>query len=94
MKKLEELVSEQIMLRLLHPILEIEHSVLWTKLVAVELSGVWIEGNAFAEAMQNKFKQPVAKTPLFFVPFAQIAWIFAVADYPYLSEKSLGLENP
>ena len=93
MKTLEELVGDQVMLRLLHPILEIEHPILWTKLLAVEQQGVWIEGNDFAEAMQAKFKQPLPKTPLFFVPFAQIGWIFSVADYPFLSEKSLGLKQ-
>jgi hypothetical protein len=94
MPKLADLHGQEIAIRLVRPLVGQKQPMLFTRLVEIEPSGIWIEGTDFAEYAQAKLKKPLAKTPVFFVPFAQIAWIASYADYPYLSEQSLGLKNP
>jgi hypothetical protein len=94
MPSLSELKGQKVAMLLLHPLIEQKDNMIVTSLLEVEPNGVWIEGTDIAEHLQSQFKKPLPKTPIFFVPFAQIAWISSSADYPYLSEKSLGLKNP
>lgn len=95
MPRLAELKGQNILICLLHQhLIEETDRVIVTRLVELENSGIWIEGKAAAEYLHKTFKKPMPKTPVFFVPFAQISWILSTADYPYLSEKSLGLESP
>jgi hypothetical protein len=94
MPNLSDLKGNKIVIKLLHPVIEQKHSVLVTQLVDIEPSGIWIEGTDAAEYLQAALKQPLSQTPIFFVPFAQVAWIASSVNYPYLSEKSLGLKNP
>ncbi len=94
MPNLSDLKGQKILVNLLHRIIEQKQNMLVTQLVDVEPGGIWIEGTDVAEYLQTTLKQPLSQTPVFFVPFAQIAWISSSADYPYLSEKSLGLKSP
>ena len=92
MPRVEELKGETIVIWLLHGPVEQKHPVVVTKLVEVEQSGVWIEGKDLAEHLHAEFKLSIVpKMPIFFVPFAQIAWISSSADYPSISEKALAL---
>jgi hypothetical protein len=94
MPNLSDLKGQKIIIHLLHPIIEQKQPILITQLIDIEPNGIWIEGTDVAEYLQTALKQPLLKTPVFFVPFAQIGWISSSVDYPYLSEKSLGLKNP
>jgi hypothetical protein len=90
--RIDELKGSNIVLYLLHGLVEQKHPVLVTKLVDVEQSGIWIEGKDLADYFHTEFKlSMVPKMPIFFVPFAQVAWISSSADYPSISEKALEL---
>lgn len=92
MPNLAELKGSQIVIRLVHPLVEQETEVILTKLVEIEVAGIWIEGRDLAKFLHNATRQAVIpKMPVFFVPFAQVAWITGSADYPSLSEKHFGL---
>jgi hypothetical protein len=92
MPSLNELKGQKIVVFLLAPLIEQQHPVHSVKLVEVESSGIWIEDEDFGAFMHAKLKNPILeRQPLFFVPFAQIGWIFSTADYPSLSEKGFGL---
>ncbi len=89
---LEELKGKEIVICLVHTILDQKHPVIVTKLVELETTGVWIEGRDLAKYFHEELKHSIVpKMPLFFVPFAQVRWIYDSADYPSLSEKGLGL---
>ena len=94
MTRLEQLKGQKILVQILHPIIEQKSPVIATLLVDLDPNGIWIEGKELAETLHTTYKKPMPKTPVFFVPFAQVGWIVCFADYPYLSEKSLGLKNP
>ena len=92
MPSLAELKGQAILVYLTCPLIEQKERVLTTKLVELEPSGIWIEGKDLAEYLHKTYKQGIIpKMPLFFVPFAQIAWISGSANYPSLSEKHLGV---
>lgn len=92
MPSLEELKGTNIVILLIHPLMEQKTKVLYTKLVEIESHGIWLEGKDLADYVHEYAKQSVIpRMPLFFVPFAQIAWITGSADYPSLSEKRLGV---
>jgi hypothetical protein len=92
MPTLEDLKGKEIIVCLVRRILEQGDQVLVTKLVSVESSGIWIEGRNLAKYLHDDLKHSILpRMPLFFVPFAQVRWIFDSADYPSLSEKGLGL---
>lgn len=92
MPMLEELKGQRIIVHLLSTLIEQKTPILITTLVEVEPSGIWIEGADLAAFMHDLLKtNALPRTPVFFVPFAQIGWIFSAAEYPSLSEKGLGL---
>jgi hypothetical protein len=73
-------------------LLEEKDLIIVTKLIDVELSGIWVEARELAKVMHERFKESIIpRMPIFFVPFAQIASVSDSADYPSLSEKGLGL---
>ena len=94
MPSLAALKDQKIVIQLVHPLLEAKNLIIATHLLEVEASGIWIEGKDVAEFMQKHLNTALPRTPIFFVPFAQIVWIYSSADHPYLSEKSLGLDTP
>jgi len=94
MPKLIDLKGQTIVLYLMQPLIEQKYHVVATRLVEIEDNGLWIEGKDLAEHLEKTFKQSIPKMPIFFVPFAQIGWIASGADYPYLSEISLGVKSP
>jgi hypothetical protein len=62
------------------------------KLVEIEDAGIWVESEEFTKYLLTLAKLATTpKAPVFFVPYAQICWIFAGADYPALLEKGFGL---
>jgi hypothetical protein len=92
MPKLNDLKGEDIVLCLTSWLIEQKNAVIVTKLVEIEDAGIWVEGRDVAKAIHDERQLAVIpKMPLFFVPFAQIAWIHGSADYPSLSEEKLGL---
>lgn len=93
MKRLEDLVGEEVVLYCRQDLIQENAGVLTTRLVAVEPNGIWIEGRAFAKYLEDRFKQLAPKMPIFFVPYAQVGWIIEGADYPYLSEKAFGISE-
>jgi hypothetical protein len=92
MPVLRELKGQDIVLCLTNLLIEQKHRIILTKLVEVEDAGIWVEGRDLAEFLHNlKQEAIIPRMPLFFVPFAQIAWISGSADYPSLSESKFGL---
>ncbi len=92
MSMLEKLKDSEIVICLIHQVVEQKHPVMVTKLVEIENSGIWIEGRDLANFLHESKKLAVIpRMPLFFVPFTSIAWIAGSDDYPSLSEKHLGL---
>jgi len=92
MPHLEELKGQRVIMHLLASLIEQKNRILSTVLVDVEPAGIWIEGPDLAAFLHERFKKnALPKTPVFFVPFSQVGWIFSTADYPSLSEKGLGL---
>jgi hypothetical protein len=91
-KKLAEYVGDMILIRSI-PIKE-EHPV-FVKLIAVDDGGIWIESQDATESFMRQVKRTsLPKTLVYFLPYAQIAWIMGTEDYPSMSEKSLGLSPP
>lgn len=92
MSRLEGMKGKDIVTAMIRPLVEQKNPVLVTKLVDIESGGIWVEGKDLAEFFHAEFKQSIIpRMPIFFVPFAQIAWVSGSADYPSLSEKGLGL---
>jgi hypothetical protein len=94
MPNLAELKNKEVVIQLVRPLLEAKSSVVKTYILDIEASGIWIEGSDLAEYLQKHLNSPLQRTPVFFVPFSQIIWIYSSADHPYLSVKSLGLDTP
>lgn len=90
MVTLADLVEQSVLIRSL--VLD-EQNPVFVKLLSVENgNGVWIESQKTTDHWLAMFKVTATpKTPVFFVPFSQIAWIMSFADYPALSEKSFGV---
>ena len=92
MLKLEELVGEKIFIRSI-PI--DEKNPVFVTLFSVDSGGIWIQSQKLTEDMLQALKAHVApKSPVYFLPYSQIAWICHWIDDPSLSEKSLGLSGP
>lgn len=88
MPALKDLVGQRIVAQVTG-LLNQDFPVMVLQLVDVEASGVWVENPKFTQSLLDRCKVQVSpKTPIFFVPFAQIVWILDAADYPGLSEKS------
>jgi hypothetical protein len=91
MSRLKELIGKRIVIR--------SDSLLTEKatmavLVDIDDGGIWLEYQPFIETILAAAQQSVSpKTPVIFVPYAHIFWIIDVANYPALSEKSLGLDK-
>lgn len=92
MPKLDDLKGSDVVMFLNQPLIEQEKPVICTRLVDVDDNGIWIEGRDLANFLHEEVQRGIIpKTPLFFVPFAQVGWILGSAGYPSLSEKALGL---
>jgi hypothetical protein len=92
MPSLSELIGTSIIIRSI-PLHE-EHPVS-VRLHAVETGGIWVESQNATDHWLHQMK--VASTPktfVFFLPFAQIAWIMSTVDSPALSEQAFGLHDP
>lgn len=89
MPTLEGLIGHSIVIRSV-PLHE-EHPVK-VKLVGIENGGLWIESQDATNHWLAEMKQQATpKTLVWFLPYAQIAWIMGSGDYPALSEKAFGL---
>lgn len=85
MPSLVDLIGSSIIIRSV-PIDE-QHPAM-VKLHAVESSGIWIESSKAIESMLQTLNRTSApKTLIFFLPFAQIAWIMSTLDVPYISDS-------
>ena len=92
MTRLEQLKGKRVTLCLTHLLIEQSDSILVTTLVDVEAAGVWVESPEMTKTIHAVAKNAMLpNTPIFFVPFAQIAWILSAAGYPSLSEEGLGV---
>jgi len=92
MPQLTSLVGRSVFVR--SHVLDEEKPVL-VKIVDVEESGLWIEWQAKTdEILQLLNVQTAPRTPIFFLPFAQIAWLHAWLEMPSLSEKGFGVDAP
>jgi hypothetical protein len=62
------------------------------KLTGVEVGGIWIESQAFTTLMlQAMGAQVTPKTPVFFLPYHEIALAISSIDIPGLNEKAFGV---
>jgi hypothetical protein len=62
------------------------------KLHGVDIGGIWVESQLLTEAFLSNAKvQGLPKTPVFFVPYAQIRMILDSVEGTALSEKSFGV---
>jgi len=94
MPQLAELKGQEIVVWLVHMVIDQTTNVMLTRLVDIEPNGIWIEGRDLASHLHNLTQSGIVpRMPLFFVPFAQIGWICGSADYPSLSETRLGLKS-
>ncbi len=86
---LQELVGETIIIRSI-PINESNPALV--KLLSVENGGIWVESqDATDHYLAEAERQSAPKTLVWFLPFAQVAWIPGSTDYPALSEKGFGV---
>lgn len=84
MKTLSQMVGEEI----IASIPSMHQTVLQQpKLLAVEHSALWVESDKLTQTMLTALKvQAAPKTAIFFIPFHEIRFIMASADYPSLRE--------
>ena len=62
------------------------------KLHSVEAGGLWLESQAFIDALLEQMGvQAAPKTPVVFVPYHQIVFVLGFSDAPSFSEKALGV---
>lgn len=62
------------------------------KLIGVESGGIWVESQDATNAILKRFNVATApKTPVFFLPYHEIAFAIAGLDKVSLDEKSFGL---
>jgi len=86
MPTLPELVGQTVLIRTLA--LD-ETKPVPVKLIGVENGGVWIESQIKTnELLEVSGRPSLPRTPVFFLPFATIAWISSWAEVPALSAKS------
>jgi len=58
----------------------------------VEGGGVWVECQALINFMLSKLgRSSVPKTPIFFLSFDELRFVFCVEDVPALNETALGV---
>jgi len=58
----------------------------------VEGGGVWVECQALTNLMLEKLSLPsAAKTPIFFLSFPEMRFVWYPEDVPSLSEKAFGI---
>jgi hypothetical protein len=58
----------------------------------VEYGGIWIESQEMTNELLNRLgAQSAPRTPVFFLPFAQIHYMMAALDMPALGEKAFGV---
>jgi hypothetical protein len=92
MPRLEQLKGKLVAICLTHLLIEQSDSILVTTLVDIEGAGVWVESPKLTKTILALAETAMLpNTPIFFVPFTQIAWILSAADYPSLSEEGFGL---
>ncbi len=86
MPTLPELVGQRVLIRTLA--LD-DSKAVPVKLVGVENGGVWIESQSKTnELLELSGRASLPKTPVFFLPFATIAWISSWAEVPAFAVKS------
>jgi hypothetical protein len=61
------------------------------RLLGVELGGIWIESEVMTQSVLRNIGAATGKTPLFFVPYAQIKFLMGVSEKIALSESSFGV---
>ena len=62
-------------------------------LIDVEAGGVWIESQGMTDALLGAAKVPAsARTPVFVVPYSEIAAILHLMDKPSLNERAFGIK--
>jgi hypothetical protein len=60
-------------------------------LIGVEAGGIWIESQGMTDALLGAAKvNASAKTPVFFLPYNEIAVILHLVDKMSLNERALG----
>jgi len=90
--KLSELVGTQILIRAI-PLHETQS--VTVKLISMDEGGIWVESQKVTEDMLEHFERSAAsRTPIVFLPYAQIAWVMHFSDKVALSEKALGVDKP
>lgn len=89
MPSLQELIGHTVVIRsvVLH-----EERPTTAKLLSLEQGGIWVESQEATEHWLREVKrQATPRTLVWFVPYAQVAWIMESADYPALSEERFGV---
>lgn len=89
MKRLNELIGEEVLVQL-----DFSTKPEKVKLVALDYGGIWVESSALTQGLLEKLNLQAGKTPLVFLPLAQIRYIFQASDEIALSERSFGVSTP
>lgn len=90
MPKLTDIIGQSVLIK--SRVLDDNKAVL-VKLIDVENGGIWIESQPKTDELLEFLGVSAApKTPIFFLPFAQIAWLQSWLEIQSLSEKSFGVE--
>ncbi|MGC2559546.1 MAG: hypothetical protein WA389_11995 [Terriglobales bacterium] len=94
--KLGELVGSEIVLELLNPVVRSKSKKDKTqkaRLVGVEPAGIWIEFPHETTDILLEHAGAMLQTPVFFLPFSQVRYIFVMGDLVALSEKAFGVSE-
>jgi hypothetical protein len=90
-KSLTEMIGDLIVTRI--PVLDKENKIV-VRLHKVEEGGIWVESQAFNEAMLEEYEMPVSVTSLLlFIPFSGIEYIISSIHTIALSETAFGLDK-
>jgi len=90
-KSLTEMIGDLIVTRI--PVLDKENKIV-VRLHKVEEGGIWVESQAFNEAMLEEYEMPVSVTSLLlFIPFSGIDYIVSSLHTIALSETAFGLDK-
>jgi hypothetical protein len=90
-KSLTEMIGDLIVTRI--PVLDKENKIV-VRLHKVEEGGIWVESQAFNEAMLEEYEMPVSVTSLLlFIPFSGIDYIVSSIHTIALSETAFGLDK-
>ena len=88
MKTLYEMVGEEILINFAFlPLKNLETA----KLHLVDDNGIWIESNNLTQAILENLNIPAGKTPIIFLPFAQVRYILGASDGISLMNKAYGV---